>query len=661
MMRLVFLWDTLHIQTMSHLFVDRDVRVICLTESVAEQLKDRNVQSRSLSHYSLVDLEKKALLWLKVWAETKKLDGTKNVKDIFTHDGMSTWWLAENWLYYSHAFYFSVKDVVRSVETLLSILTKEKPQSVFFALDGSLWSSSLEAVCKERGILFEVYGSSSLRLRTNVAQRFRISLISLFFFVSGFLRRFFWFFLRLLYPDQVEAAPSKKRVLVFAGLIERVWVHNWRTHGFEMSEPYTDNVIRSLLEKDFDVVRVEITAGRIHEFPILREKVNHLLVGHRLLDQGMSPRVWWRVARSFVRHYRQYRHLRSDSSFLESFDYRGINLWPLLSAQYDYFFGFRLYFYLREYELVRYWVETVQPDAAYIPIETSEVAKSLFHVCHERGIPTIAVQHGGISYHPNTVHRAEEISPSAQTRSPYCPTATVTCMYGKYYRDFLVQYGLYPSDTVAVTGNPRDDKYRGISFARHDVCKRLGIDPKKQVVLFISSTMPKQDFSSLLDIVYGAVQRFKNVHLIVKMHPSEKSRLPHQAMIAKFGLSSTTIVWREALDQCIAISDVVVGPSSTSGFEAIIFGKPLIVVDVTAGVGVFPFVKEGVAVGATTKDELVSSLTQLLSSKKSRESLATHYPKFISHYSYKIDGNSSERVAKIIVDEAKKKSLQPTP
>ena len=99
----------------------------------------------------------------------------------------------------------------------------------------------------------------------------------------------------------------------------------------------------------------------------------------------------------------------------------------------------------------------------------------------------------------------------------------------------------------------------------------------------------------------------------------------------------------------IHLCDVAVTTfSSTSAIEAVLFGKPVLIINFTGDYNPINCAREGVAIEITETEKVYESLNELLNNQGLLSSLRNRRKQFIEKYAYKLDGESTNRVADLV-------------
>ena len=216
--------------------------------------------------------------------------------------------------------------------------------------------------------------------------------------------------------------------------------------------------------------------------------------------------------------------------------------------------------------------------------------------CHasRQGIRSVVVQHGTI----------------AEFWWPF--VADLYCMWGEADAEEMRQLGV-PRERLAVLGMPATDDI----FARSGTVAREQQKDRKPVCLILShthgSTFEPKIFEAFGQFLSQAVKSMPSVTWKVKLHPAEDDafyRRMEQSVFDRLVFHPRNI----SLQEAVADADVATTVYSTSGLEAMIMDRPLIVAPLTPRVREFaPWPVSGGGIYAKSAEDFRSQFNRLVS------------------------------------------------
>ncbi len=624
MKRLIFLAEMHQIPKLMRFAGNGDIAV-SLKQEVSDVLRARKIKFRSLDDYPKPS-EDDALKWMKEWP-LKRLDG-KTFIDYFVHERLSLWWLMENWLYYSSAYFDPVRDVLLSLQTIETILDKEKPDEIAFADDGKINSEILKLFT---GYKMKAIPMGLFRALYNLKRRARVFLIGGFIDLGFFLRRFLWSIMKPFRRD------GKGKILLISTY---AWgLAKSKSGPYTRYDPFIDPIISELRT---DVMSVNIPVGRLLGLKQMIDNLNH--PGYRILENYYSKGAKNKYKAAVKSISGAWAWLKADKNFSSSFEYRSKNIWPLVEKQFSAYFSSRLEGHIRDAELIREMLKAERPEIVVYPGETSEFGRSLFHLCNVNKIPSVGIQHGIFNKYLACTHLKGESRVGAA--GPHnCPIPTKTLVYGPKYKRML-ESGNYPKGSVAVTGSQRFDRIvsgRNI-FDKNETCKKFGLDSKKSIVALVTSPIPQGDTEVMTGAIIESAKKM-NAQLIIKLHPSESFSV-YRSIVSRSG--GTAIVRDVDLYEVLNACDIAITHLSTAAIEAMLFDKPVIMLNLTGKPDRVDYAKSGAAFGVYRKKELLPAMRKLLRNERFYAGRKKLIRAFVFDNAFRADGASAKRMAEII-------------
>ncbi len=626
MKRLIFITEMHQIPKLISL-AEKDDTIVALRREVSDALQSKNIKFKCLDDYPQPS-EADALAWMKKWPR-KKLNEKTFIQSL-VHNKLSIWWLMESWLYYSSVYFDSLRDILMSLKTIEAILDKELPNEIIFADDGKINSEILK--------LFTEYDKKIIPMRLfraayNTKRLARVFLIGRFIDFGFGARKFIW---SLIKPFQKDSKGDALFISTYAWGLARNSAGKYTKY-----DPFIDPVISRLKSS---VITVNIPVGRL--LGLGQMFVNARNPTYRPVENYYD----WGVRKSYRAAVRSiliaWNSIRRNGNFIASFEYNGRNIWPLVERQFSAYFSARLKGHLRDAELIKAMLEKERPKIVVYPAEMSEFGRTLFHLCSLYGITSVAMQHGTFpNKYLSCMHtKGESRVGVASPRN--CPIPTKTFVYGPKYKRSLLE-GNYPKNSVIATGSQRFDRIileRG-RFNKILFCKSLGIDSGRKIVAFVTSPVPAGDTEAMTTAVIDAVKEL-DMRLVIKLHPSENFSIYRNIVSMK---KSDAVIVRdidlyEVLDAC----DIMITHLSTAAIESMIFGKPVIILNLTGKPDRVDYVKRGAALGVYRKDDLLPVMKELLDNKRPLTKMQKRIRAFIFDTAYLTDGKASMRAADAI-------------
>lgn len=562
------------------------------------------------------DIEDECIQWIKNFSNKKIND--KSLKEYFYYEKLSLWWFMESWLYYSYIYHDSFKDVLTCTKIVSLILENEKPKKIIFLGKNQLYKDVIEEFCKSKGIDFKICGELNI-------QKNNLKLIASKVYIKykPIIRKIFYSFKKItnhtkgiLFINYTEGSLESNLVL---------------------------NKLKSICEEK--IMRIDVARGSNPGLKLSPFLENDLVPFEKYLTRNILKNI----KKETKNNINKWKSIKNLESFRDNFKYSGINIFKFVEKQMSYYFNSRLYGHLLDYETSKNMIETIKPKVVFIPTIYTPFEIGLIASCKLNKIPVINMQPGIINkYYPDYVHNKSEISKNNDLEFPFYPLPTKICVFGDYYKEFLIKYGCHPKDVPVVTGIPRYDSLIK-SVNKKDIINDLKINSEEKVIVLATQPFTlikeREDF---LRLVYRVIKNIDNSRLIVKIHPSEGNFELHNKIAEGVGIKNVIFLKDYNLLNLLSVCDLLITAYSTVGLEAMVLDKPVITINLSGMPDKVDYAEEGAAIGVKNEAELVKAIKLLLYDQKTKDILAKNRKKYVYEHCYKIDGKSSERVARAI-------------
>lgn len=543
------------------------------------------------------------LEWIRRLLTTPLIEG-RNLLELTTFAGMPLWWCVHYRFCNTVLTYAELAKRGKAVPSRRSLLSRASRTSSWLRL---FYSSLLMIICR--------LNSSLYLSRKNVARP------------------------RILFTAQtVEwrqmvdpiSGLTRRTDLYFDPIIQRMR----RAGRYQIQSTYP-------LGSSTSGLRV-ITDKRLHERDII----------HTPFEAFWSPSTGLAEERT-RRHFKKlWVELQENNVFNTLLNYRGLELLSALRCDIQDYFEFALPRAAANLLTAERMIERDGPNVILLQNECGPWERALIAAAKLKGVPTLATQHGIIT----AAHPGYYVPDGRFDQRRRLPIPDLTAVFGEYSRSVLTKLLNYPSERVIVVGNPQYD-YIPLLLAhspphlRHNVCRELGLDPSRRIVLVATGALQTKygypDYDRLLlGAVFSAKLSRPELQLILKLHPKEDGLL-QRTMARERGVSDFVIV-KDERARPLWISDLVVTIHSAFAMEAIAIGKPLIVVNLTGSQDIYPYVTGGAAIGVYRQEDFLPAIDDILDNQQTRDRLAKGRQQFIQDHLNSVDGHSAERIIELV-------------
>lgn len=279
-------------------------------------------------------------------------------------------------------------------------------------------------------------------------------------------------------------------------------------------------------------------------------------------------------------------------------------------------------------------VQNVHPSAVVVVPDRNLFGRTAVKIARKYKVPSITLPTGLVSSHPHFGSLfADRIA-----------------IYGNVARELYLKAGV-ESSRIMVTGMPHWD---GLANIRDTPRKLSSITS----VLFATENLPFSQTRRTLEATVAAVERIGNARVVVKVHPRESTK-PYEELVQRRAWSNVEIKRDVALHPLITESDLVIVNYSEVGLEAMIIGRPVIVMDFTGRQELVPYVSSGAALGVFAPQDAEPKIRSALFDSVVQAALSENVRRFINDYAGGADGKAAQRfvdVLKQMASESKNRS-----
>lgn len=586
-----------------------------------------------------------AMAWTKAFGRHRWLDG-RSLRELLVWRGLPLWWLAELYLYHST----EAPARVRAIETAARVLERERPDEVDASGLGAADAALVARACAAAGVLFAGRapapprpgaGRVSWTSRLNTAKTLATAVKAAF---AG-------------PPPADPRAEGERRVLFLSHAA--FWKERARPDSGEPEayEHYFDRLIPEIAREPGWSARVLAVGpgtpfrrrGRgdsVREWLRLRADAGPYLHANRFT----GAREVWQATR-FLRGL--WRALAASPARVSAFTHRGVAFADLCAPDLAATLLLQLPWAVRSVAEMRAALAHFRPDAVCLYAESSGWGRAALLACRQAGVPTVAVQHGIVypkyfSYR----HEADEAD---------SPRPDRTAVFGAAARRLLTTLGGYEPQSLVLTGSPRFDELvtdaRG--WDRDALRRRLGLAPHERLVVVASRFRAIRDTHASIGSAFAALVRaleaLSDVRAIVKPHPAEGAE-GYAEVLRQLGAARVSLVDpREELMRLLHAADVLVTVESLSAVEALVLGRPVVVLNMPTHLA--DLVAAGVALGVPEGADPTEALAGALAPGPVREALDRARDAYVGELAMGVDGGATGRIVALLRDTANRRPM----
>jgi hypothetical protein len=593
-------------------------------------------------------IDEAAMAWTKAFGRAPLLDG-KTFRELFAWKGVSLWWFAELYLHHSTG---SPRHV-RAIELLHRVLESEAPdevETIGLSPEDTLLA---ERVCVARGVLF--LGPKRLAPYPGARQ------------AAAVMRRARWNAVkarataakaRLAGPPEAPPASGAPRVLFLSHAAF------WRPAA-EGADPetarehYFDRLIPAAAAAGLEpfVVAVGPRAAfrrrgaldRVRDWLSLGDGGEPYVHVNRYSD----ARVHAETRRAEAEIRAGYARLRRSPALAEAFSHRGVSFADLAAADLAATMLLQLPWAVRCYEEMTAALLASRPAVVCLYAESSGWGRAAVAACRAAGVPTVAIQHG-IVYPKYYSYRHDRDEAEV-------PVPDATALFGASARRLLVRLGHPRPDSLVLTGSPRFDDLVARARASDRGALRLAVGASGDFPLLAVASRFRaiRDTHSAIGREFPALVaavRALGVRCVVKPHPAESGA----EYLAATGLADPAVrvlsPQADLLDLLIA-SDALVTVESLSAVEALVVGRPVVILDMPTHLSAL--VDAGVAIGVDSGQDPTEALRRALFDADTKNALQHARALYLDELALGVDGRATERIVALLRDTATRPAPAP--
>jgi CDP-glycerol glycerophosphotransferase (TagB/SpsB family) len=269
--------------------------------------------------------------------------------------------------------------------------------------------------------------------------------------------------------------------------------------------------------------------------------------------------------------------------------------------------------------------------------------RPLLWLAKSRGIPSIAYQPAVLI---GNNEKADRWWPIADIPI----IASYKTIWGQQFKEFFMSFGV-PENRAPVIGNPHFDRIKSyLASSNGEFRRKYGIPDSHKVILHPTES---PDFRRLatVKVAVEAIQALPDTTLLIKTrdqeYPEEKEIYND---IIREHPRIKVLDANQPIYDLIANSDVVLVFFSTCGVEAMLFGKPVVIIDVKREEPPYSYTELG-APEAQNGAELEALLRKLFSDPDYRQEVRTRIAERLPYLCLP-DGKATSRLAEFILKVA---------
>lgn len=534
-----------------------------------------------------------------------RIHNNRTIKEILSIDGISLWW------FYEISLRMNLFQYIKYKCMMVNLFNNEEISLAICDISDPVLLSAIKDFCREkrREIKFKVKKEEWHSIKNQYQEYMNAGLT---FLTDLIISRLY---------DQNRCAP----VLIAS------YTNYWTLYNITKEikkDGIFDDIQKKLDERNIRYIGLEYNNESLKNY-----------ITARLEKRKYSKGKWiplnaFATMKSILASLKIYKNLNRDLSQVSVSDNKDRFILNMLIGHIK-----RSFFFVSEILSLRNAISLLNPKIVLTSCEYCKMGRAAMAIGNEDDLQTVALQHGIITpaHWGYIFSKSEKISRSDAVNCR--PIPRYTLLYGPEYAEMLTKNSIYPKESLIITGQPRYDYLYDIIRTRDEDKFLEEKKLKHPLIVWISQFgYPQSENKSNIDCFMHLIESIP-VNLFIKPHPGETDLSIYQPLLQhKNVVLSKDINLYKLLNAC----DLIVTKNSTAAMEAAALNKPIIVLNLSGEPDVVDYVKEGIALGVYSKEELMPTVKRLL---EDDSILRRRRNEYISKYLYKMDGRSSQRVA----------------
>ena len=334
------------------------------------------------------------------------------------------------------------------------------------------------------------------------------------------------------------------------------------------------------------------------------------------------------------------------NNYLENkFTVEGITIWPFIKEILIEIFRKRMHEYLPLILFSKKILTKTNVSCIVTLGLFGESEKAILNL-NKNNKPSILLEHGFTNYLPE-ISRFDITSGLSIFKDKIA-------VWGNIQKQYLVNVLKISEKKILVVGSPKHDKFfRQTTSPKNDSDRTILITPG----LFDATNAQYSTFSylrleNLLKRIFKISESFKNVKLIVKLHPAQNPDVEYIKKLINQLNPDIMIYHTEPIQKILEDCDTVLNIhtevlASTVLLEALIMEKPIMNISLMDEDYNFQFIKDNAVMQVTYKSDLEKHLQTILYDENLRKELIENTQKHLQSY-LSNQGKASKHFAEIL-------------
>ena len=639
----------------------RDVVAVAVGKPLADHIADEWGSCHCLDDYLDLpegeEIKKMAIDWLDDWVDRSRAEGG-SYKELATVDGIGLWW------FILPVLIPDVQRCIQLIEGVTAMLKVERPERIVLVdvagrlpypmrlwLDDNLPGKIAQLVCAEHKVAVRRVHPGVLHSISWLARWAKAALaVSVYYALIRDLV-VCW---RIWLSRGKPSGPSANNVGTVALISSPVY---WRQTIDQRGEVVVDDAVagssaHELAARGYRVLGIDVDLGTPNwrQFGVLREKRKQADIDWRAIEH-YRPFTSIGARRLRKKKIRKIAHQGGSAAVREwGMAYKTVCLAGVLGSRFDFIYDRYIEQALGYMDALEHGLKREKVQLFLLVYEEGAPGRGATLIGQRHGVPTMALQHGGLSSPFVPAYYMKSVSTDPAGDPVACPIPNCTAVYGEHMRSMLVDISNYPSENVDVVGWPAYDGIVNMLqlTTQAEARAAMQLDATVPVVLVISQTFyTRENWVHYAEVVLGAAVDMPRVQWVIKLHPSEQVEA-WQERIEAYGLEGRIALYTEDLHLLLSTCDAVVSWYSTVILEAVLCRKPVVCIKIPGCLAPVDYIRDGLVVEASSTGDLERILGGVMDSAQEWKEWTSRSVQALEKYVYRPDGMASGRVADLV-------------
>lgn len=321
-------------------------------------------------------------------------------------------------------------------------------------------------------------------------------------------------------------------------------------------------------------------------------------------------------------------------------EYKNINLYDLLDHRFEEAFTTKFTQLIGYIEWTEYVIENLSPNLLVAMEDITPIKRTICKSYKNHNIPSIIIQHGMVT--------------KSMAGFGVMPLeAKVQAVWGLYSYNWHLERG---NKKQIITGNPSYDQIVPYEFNKEDICNHLNLNPNKKIILItpgrfanIETKYTIEGEARLIRDLLKSLKYLTDEQIVVKLHPAYQEK--YATIVSEIADEENIqiLIVKDNIWDLISICDILITFTSTTWLEAMLFDKPVLIVDTEYKEGMLDYNFGDAVINVYDKKEIVPFVKKLLYIEKCDVNLSNIKEKIIYENAYLMDGKASDRITELII------------